>query len=84
MVKVTMYEAKTRLSRLGELAWEGEVVVITCAGKPSLRLEPYRERREKRKLGVLKGQVSMSPDFDEPDEQAVELFENSKIFPDED
>ena len=64
-MKVNMHEAKSQLSRLGRLAWEGEEIVIARAGEPWLRLEPYRERRDKRKLGVWKGQIRIAPDFDE-------------------
>ena len=78
-----MHEAKSQLSRLAELARQGEEVVICRAGEPYLRLEPYRERVKERKPGGLEGQIWMSPDFDEEDEELIEAFENSKIFPDE-
>ena len=39
---------------------------------------------EERKLGGLEGQIWMSEDFDEEDEELIEAIENSKIFPDED
>ena len=78
-----MHEAKSQLSRLGKLAWAGEEVVIAKAGEPYLRLEPYRDRLEKRQLGGLEGKIWISPDFDEPDEELIDLIENSKIFPDE-
>ena len=82
MMKVNMHEAKSQLSRLGKLAWEGEEVVIAKAGEPYLRLEPYRDRLEERQLGGLEGKIWMSPDFDDPDEELMDLIENSKIFPD--
>ena len=81
MLKVNMHEAKSQLSRLGKLAWEGEEVVIAKAGEPYLRLEPYRDRLEERQLGGLEGQIWMSPDFDDPAEELMDLVENSKIFP---
>ena len=77
-----MREAKSQLSRLGRAAWDGEDVVIARAGKPYLRLVPYREKG-RRKLGLLKGQIWIAPDFDEPDEELIALFEESKIFPDD-
>ena len=83
-MKVNMHEAKSQLSRLGKLAWEGEEIVIAKAGEPYLRLEPYRKRVEERQPGGLEGKIWMSPDFDEPDEEIMDLIENSKIFPDED
>ena len=82
-MQVNMHEAKSQLSRLAKLAWEGEEVIIAKAGEPYLRLEPYREKREPRKPGGLEGKIWMSPDFDEPDEELFELMMNSKIFPDE-
>ena len=82
-MKVNMHEAKSQLSRLGRAAWEGEGVVIAKAGEPYLRLVPYREQKPKRKLGAMKGQIWIAPDFDEPDEELIELFEQSNIFPDE-
>lgn len=82
MLKVNMHEAKSQLSRLGKLAWAGEEVVIAKAGEPYLRLEPYRDRLEERQLGGLEGKIWMSPDFDDPDEELMDLIENAKIFPD--
>ena len=82
-MKVNMHEARSQLSRLGELAYQGEEVVICKAGTPWLRLISYREHAEKRLPGGLEGQIWMSPDFDEEDEEVIEAFENSKIFPDE-
>ena len=83
-MKINMHEAKSQLSRLGKLAWEGEEIVIARAGEPWLRLEPYREHLKERKLGGLEGQIRMSEDFDEEDEEFTEAMWNPKIFPDED
>ena len=82
-MKVNMHEAKSQLSRLAELAWQGEEVVICKAGKPWLHLVPYQGGMEERKPGGLEGQIWMSEDFDEEDEELIEAIENSKIFPDE-
>ncbi len=83
-MKVNMHEAKSQLSKLGQLAWEGEEIVIAKAGEPYLRLEPYRRPKTKRKLGALQGQIWIAPDFDETPQEVIDLFYNSKIFPDED
>lgn len=82
-MQVNMHDAKSQLSRLGRLAWEGEEIVIARAGEPWLRLTPYRERLEERKLGGMEGQFRMSPDFGAEDEELIELIENPQIFPDE-
>ena len=83
-MKVNMHEAKSQLSKLGKLAWEGEEIIIAKAGEPYLRLTPYRERVEERKLGGLEGQIWIAPDFDETPQEVIDSFYNSKIFPDED
>ena len=64
-MQVNMHEAKSQLSRLGELAWQGEEVVIAKAGKPYLNLVPYREEMKPRTPGSLKGKIWVAPDFDE-------------------
>lgn len=74
-MQVNMHEAKTQLSRLAERAWEGEEVVIAKAGKPYLRLVPYRPQNKPRKLGDLKGQIWIAPDFDETPEEVIKAFE---------
>ena len=82
-MRVNMHEAKTQLSRLAELAWQGEEVVICKAGKPWVNLLPYRERLQERKPGGLEGQIRMAPDFDDEDEDLIADIDNSKILPDE-
>lgn len=83
-MKVNMHEAKSQLSKLGKLAWEGEEIIIARAGEAWLRLIPFRERLKERKLGGLEGLIRISPDFDEEDEELIEAIENSRIFPEED
>lgn len=73
--QVNMHEAKSRLSELGELAWQGEKIVIAKAGKPYLDLLPHREQREERKPGRLKGKIRISPDFDQTPPEVAEDFE---------
>ena len=77
-MQVNMREAKSQLSRLGRLAWEGEEIVIAKVDEPYLRLEPYRRDTQARRPGGLEGQFWMSPDFDAEDEELIEEIENSK------
>jgi antitoxin (DNA-binding transcriptional repressor) of toxin-antitoxin stability system len=44
----------------------GEEIVIARAGKPVARLLPYAPRREPRQPDLLKGQIWIAEDFDEP------------------
>ena len=83
-MEINMHEAKSQLSRLGRLAWEGEEIVIARSGEPYLRLVPYRERRSRRTLGMLKGQIRIAPDFDETPREVIDSFYESNLFPGED
>ena len=82
-MKVNMHEAKSQLSKLGELAWQGEDIVIAKAGKPYLSLAPYREARKQRKQGRLKDQISIATDFDATPQETIDSFYDSKLFPGE-
>ena len=83
-MQVNMHEAKSQLSRLGRLAWEGEEIVIARSGEPYLRLEPYRKPRGKRTLGSLAGQIQMAPDFDDTPQEVIDAFHGSRLAPGED
>ncbi len=63
---VNMHDAKTHLSRLAERAANGEEIVIARNGRPLARLVALKTARKPRKLGLWKGQVQVSDDFDEP------------------
>jgi prevent-host-death family protein len=80
-MKVNMHEAKSQLSRLARLAWQGEEIVICKSGRPWLRLIPYREQLERRRPGGLEGQIRIRPDFDAEDEEIIAAFENFELFP---
>lgn len=64
--KVNVHEAKTHLSRLLERVEDGEEIVIARAGKPVAKLVPIEAASGKRPIGLYKGQIWMSEDFDEP------------------
>jgi prevent-host-death family protein len=66
MKVVNVHAAKTHLSRLIEQAAAGEEIVIAKAGKPVARLVPLEPRREPRRPGLMKGQIWIADDFDEP------------------
>ena len=69
-MKAAMREIRSQLCRL--------------AGLASMHLAPAGAEVEERKMGGLEGQIWMSEDFDDEDEELIEAIENSKIFPDED
>lgn len=80
MVLVNIQEAKTHLSRLVERAAKGEEVVIAEAGEPKARLIAYGEAKEARKLGLLRGKIAMSRDWDsdEVNEEIARLFADER------
>jgi prevent-host-death family protein len=66
MRTVNIHTAKTHLSRLLNEVAAGEEVVIAKAGKPVARLVPFDPRREPRQPGLMKGEIWISEDFDDP------------------
>lgn len=80
-MQVNMHKAKSQLSQLRRLAWEGEEVVIAKAGVPYLRLEPYHKPVANRTPGGLKGEIWVAADFSETDEDVIDSFYQSQIFP---
>jgi len=78
-MQVSVYAAKTQLSRLLDLATRGEEVVITRHGKPVARIVPVDRRRAPRKLGALRGKIRVAADFDAPlPEEVLALFEGGR------
>ncbi len=63
---VSVYNAKTNLSRLLDRAAGGEEIVITRNGRPVAKLVAATVTRKPRKLGVLKGRIRISKAFDDP------------------
>ena len=66
MRTVNIHEAKTHLSRLVERAAQGEPFIIAKAGKPLVKVIPLDApaARAPRRLGFLRGQISVPDDFD--------------------
>ena len=67
MEQVNIHDAKTHLSRLVERVEAGEEIVIARGGRPVARLVPLRTRTAPRRLGLLRGQIWMAPDWDAPE-----------------
>jgi antitoxin (DNA-binding transcriptional repressor) of toxin-antitoxin stability system len=63
---VTVQEAEGHLLELIGLVEQGEEVVITYDDQPKVKLVPIVKPPQKRVFGQHRGQVWMSPDFDEP------------------
>lgn len=66
MQQVDITEAKTQIESLFQSALNGEEVIITQNNQPILKLMQLRPTTKVRQRGSAKGQIWMSPDFDEP------------------
>jgi prevent-host-death family protein len=66
MTTVDIHEAKTRLSRLVDEVAAGAEIIIVKAGKPMARLAPLSKPIRKKRLGLLKGKIKVSDDFNAP------------------
>ncbi len=66
-----MHEAKTNLSRIAEEVAAGEEIIVAKAGKPKMKLVPIDSCKKKIKLGMLKGKINISEDFDDPLPQKI-------------
>jgi len=66
MESVNIYDAKTRLSQLVDRAASGEDVVVSRNGKPLVRITRLMPPKRRVRFGVLKGKVTVAPDFDAP------------------
>jgi prevent-host-death family protein len=65
--QVNVHEAKTQLSKLLAEVERGREIVVARDGKPVAKLVPFPKPAKKRlRLGMWKGKIWMSPDFDAP------------------
>ena len=63
--QVNVHEAKTKLSQLLAEVEGGREVIVARNGKPVAKLVPIPQKKRLR-LGMWKGKIWMSPDFDAP------------------
>jgi len=63
---VSLYEAKTQLSRLVDRAAAGEEIVIAKSGRPRARLVPMEDTRPLRVPGKGRGRWNVGRSFDAP------------------
>ena len=76
MPTVNIYEAKTQLSKLVDLASSGTDVVIARAGEPAARLTTLKQPQRLTGFGALKGKGWIAEDFDAPlPDDLLALFE---------
>ena len=67
-MKVSVYEAKSKLSQMINKALEGEEVVITRNGEETVKLTPVSKKKGNW-IGMYDGQIEIGDNFDDPLEE---------------
>ncbi|HOV37927.1 MAG TPA: type II toxin-antitoxin system prevent-host-death family antitoxin [Spirochaetales bacterium] len=70
---INISEAKAKLSKLVEMMYQGEKVVIAKNNLPLVDLVPHKPEG-KRSLGSLKGSFTLPDTFNNEDEELNNLF----------
>ena len=79
MRMVNVYEAKTHLSHLLDLAASGEEIIIARSGKPLAKLVAYQEPAKRRKPGYWRGKIKIAKDFDDlPKDLQAAFYGNAR------
>ena len=73
---INISEAKTNLSKLIDMVYHGETVVIAKNNLPIVDLVIHKPAG-KRKLGLLKGKISIPDDFNNESHDINEMFYGS-------
>jgi prevent-host-death family protein len=82
MEVVNMHEAKTHLSRLVQRVEAGEEIILARGGKPVARLVPLSPPMERRVFGQMRGQITVSDDFDDPlPDEILAAFYDGRVEP---
>jgi len=83
MTTVNLSEVKSRLSYYAKLVKAGETIILCDRNKPFAEIRPIGPATPppKRELGLLKGWFPVPDDFNDPDPELEEEFENNPVFP---
>ena len=71
---INIHEAKTQLSRLVDEAASGKSFIIAKAGKPMVKVTALDAPtgKQMRRIGFLRGQISIPHDFDRMGKKEIE------------
>ena len=82
MPTFNIFEAKTQLSKLVEMAENGQDVIIARAGKPVVRVTKLEPVKRPIRYGGLKDKIWIADDFDAPlSPEVLAEFEDGPIWP---
>jgi prevent-host-death family protein len=65
-IKINIYEAKTKFSKLIKQAMAGQEIIIAKSGKPVAKLIPFGKPVAERIPGSAKGKIHIGVDFEDP------------------
>ncbi|RLC18546.1 MAG: type II toxin-antitoxin system Phd/YefM family antitoxin [Deltaproteobacteria bacterium] len=75
---INVSKAKANLSKLIDMAYHGEDVIIAKNNLPLVKLVIHKPK-EKRKLGLLSGQIDIPDDFLDENEEINDMFYGSNL-----
>jgi antitoxin (DNA-binding transcriptional repressor) of toxin-antitoxin stability system len=79
-MQVNVRDTEKQLLELLEKVQAGEEVILAKDDKPIAKLSKVQRTPQP---GRMKGKIWMADDFDKTDQEIIDSFYNSKIFPDE-
>lgn len=65
-MKVSVYEAKSKLSQMINAALDGEEVIITRNGQETVQLVRVNSKGKRNWVGMYEGEIIIHDDFDTP------------------
>lgn len=65
-MKISVYEAKSKLSQMINAALEGEEVIITRNGQETVQLVRVNSKNKRNWIGMYEGQIAIHDNFDAP------------------
>jgi len=76
MTAVSLFDAKTHLSRLVEELASGQEreIIISRHGKPVGKLEPFCPASVAKRIGIAKGRVKVPPSIDRMNPTIIRMF----------
>jgi len=86
MVEISLNEAQSQLTTLADKTVAGESFVVTKEGIPVVALKTYEEPKKCRRIGFMKGRMTVPDDFDTMmADEIEEMFygkDSTPLFPD--
>lgn len=65
-MKVSVYDAKSKLSQMINAALEGQEVIITRNGEETVQLVRVNSKKKRNWIGMYEGEIAIHDDFDDP------------------